>query len=148
MPREVFFDPKQNCVLDVVRDGIGVYGGRTLDQIKFEEGDHVVVISEEDAWQREADAAKKPPREITLDDWWYFLEVLPPRRWERRGISESFYMSEFCTLNITTHLVKVQDRCFMLDDECTKTHDQVVEMCKPLLMQPKPELTNHYARDE
>lgn len=46
--------------------------------------------------------------EISEEEYWYFLEVLPPVGFT----GSSFYMSEFLTENITSYFSKVGDRYF------------------------------------
>jgi hypothetical protein len=54
----------------------------------------------------------KPWREITKEDWWDKLEILPPEKWETVSGVEIFRMMEYYTGNITSHYARIGDRYF------------------------------------
>ncbi len=136
MSRDVFFNAKTNEIIDIVVDGVGVYSKRDLKQTWMDYGDGVGIVDEDYAIARIRKANKTQPVEITEGDWWYFLEVLPPCRWKNHGSSESFFMSEFVTYDITTHLVRIAGRYFKFDDSCNVTHEEAVSKCMPLFNNP------------
>ncbi len=141
MNDQVFYHRSSATIIDFVRqDGRGQYSGHTQAEIEAEYGGPVEIMSQDEAWKIHEDASKKPPVEITHEDFWYYLEVLPPQAWVRLRGSESFHMSEFQTGDITTHLVRIGHRYFKLDDHYCLKHMQLVEMCKPLLTLPQPTL--------
>lgn len=57
--------------------------------------------------------AVTPWEPITEERWIYYLEVLPPCRWERVAGVELFYVSEAYTSNIHTHCARLGDRHFI-----------------------------------
>jgi hypothetical protein len=136
MNGEVFFSPKTNTIIDEVAYGFGVYSGRTLEQTREDYGGDVIITNVDRAVDIIREANKTTPSEITEDDFYYFLEVLPPCRWKNRGDSESFFMSEFETYDITTHLVRIAHRYFKFDDSCNVTHEEAVSKCMPLFNNP------------
>jgi hypothetical protein len=53
-----------------------------------------------------------PLKEISAADWHYFLEVLPPKRWEHKDGVERFLMSEFTCATFTLQLARWGNRYF------------------------------------
>lgn len=54
----------------------------------------------------------KPWREITKEQWWDMLEVLPPEKWEVvRGV-EIFRMMEYTSGTVTGHYARLGERYF------------------------------------
>lgn len=71
-------------------------------------------------------------KEITEKEYWYYLEVLPPKRYERgpRGI-DSFLMTEYWTSNITQHVFRFGKRYFAARRRDTdKREDLIAEIQK------------------
>ena len=141
MNKPVFFYRPRVSIIDFVDDdGRSKCFNRTQAELEAEYGGPLEILPWDEAWRIYEDAHKKPPVEITSEDFWYYLEVLPPQAWVRFHGSESFHMVEFQTGDITTHLVRIGNRCFKLDDHYCLKHNQLVEMCRPLLALPQPTL--------
>ena len=106
LERRVFYVPGENSAIDeVMPDGKGRWGGRTLEETRIEHPD-AVEISLREALTRIDEANRKKynvgkPVEITREKWWYFLEVLPRTIGGRsRGDAERFMMIEYLSNNI------------------------------------------------
>lgn len=54
----------------------------------------------------------KPWREITEEQWWDALEVLPPEKWKTANGVEIFRMSEYTSGTVTEHYARLGDRYF------------------------------------
>lgn len=54
----------------------------------------------------------KPWKEIDIDRWEYWLEVLPPAKWMTVDGVNLFQISEHMTGNITLHCARIGRRCF------------------------------------
>lgn len=92
-------------------------------------GDRLIIVSVEQAYQRQQDAAKTPVEEITERKWTYALEVLPPMAWRNTGTRESFKMSEFVVGDVTAIYVRLggggaPDRYFTFHDVYRLSHEQ------------------------
>lgn len=141
MNDQVFYHRSSATIIDFVRqDGRGQYSGHTQAEIQAEFKGPIETMSWDEARKLHNEAAKKPPVEISQEDFWHYLEVLPPQAWVRLQDSESFHMMEFQTGDITRHLVRIGKRYFKLDDNFRMKHFQLVEMCKHILDIPQPTL--------
>ena len=54
----------------------------------------------------------KPWQEITKEQWWDMLEVLPPEKWQKVAGVEIFRMSEYTSGTVTGHYARLGDRYF------------------------------------
>ena len=100
---------------------IGQYSGKTLEQLQAEDPDVELI----DLYEFTDTVEKRlttDPVEVDSERYWYLLEVLPPCSWARNGGSESFYMSEFLTGRITTHVVRIGERYFTFDAPVMSSH--------------------------
>ncbi len=71
-------------------------------------------------------------KEITEQDYWEALEVLPPIFWRSGGGAESFFISEAMTSNIHSCCIKINDKFYTAMRRTTLSHD---ELLKDLLRQ-------------
>lgn len=82
-----------------------------------------VVLGVLDEW---IDAQEKrlitPAQEITKEEWWLSLEVLPPESWQNVGGGESFVMCEYFSGQITSIYVRLGERYFTFLDRATLPH--------------------------
>lgn len=125
------YQDKRFVVIDTITNGLGTYSRETLEQVR-ERYPNAVIMPYEEAWKKHCDSYLTEPVEITEEDFWYFLEVLSPCSWHRRHDSESFYMSEFTTGDVTLHLVRIGTRYYKFEDHVMKTHEERVEKCLAL----------------
>lgn len=109
--------------------GRGVYGGRTLAQMRDEypgvvEADFDTVVAEQDAhWLR-------PPVRITHERFIEMLEVLPPEDWQHHSGGESFKLSERTSGNVTMIFCRIGEDYYELQDRVTLTHAQILAKCE------------------
>lgn len=93
-------------VINLVRDGRGIYGGRTLDETRQEYPD-AELMPFDAAVERAESQWIGPVQEITRARYWEMLEVLPPVRWKHFADAETFYMSEFTSGRVTEHFCRI-----------------------------------------
>lgn len=128
MSEQVFFDTVEVQALDIVNaQGLGRYSGQTLEQIAARYNTTVEVMSSEKAMELTDAKFRTPPKEITKEDFWHFLEVLPPEGWVRAGAAESFKLCERTCGSITLICVRLGQRYFSLHDDCFMRHDDIVD---------------------
>jgi hypothetical protein len=66
-------------------------------------------------------------KEITEDEWYENLEVLPPEKWETvRGVN-IFRMCEYLTGNITAHFAKLNGKFFTRNCSTRETYEELAE---------------------
>ena len=66
-------------------------------------------------------------QEITEEDWYEALEVLPPEKWETvRGVN-FFRMCEYLTGNITAHYAKLRGKYFTRNCSTSETYEELAE---------------------
>ena len=132
---QVFFSPSaQYCsAIDVVNPetGRGVYSGKTLEEFIFEYAD-ISIVDDEVAVQHDRQRRITEPREISQEDWYYLLEVLPPCKWVRHSSAESFHISERITHDIVTWAARIADKFYRFDDTCRLSHEDVVRKASVL----------------
>lgn len=131
---DVFFDPAGDqfgpVVIDaVLSNGRGQYGGKSIEQLRHQ---YPLVrrCRVDVALQWIEDYHRTEPQEITRDQYWEMLEVLPPVGWKIYDSAESFKMSERLTGNITGIYARVgasNPRYFTFYDSINMKHDQIIE---------------------
>jgi hypothetical protein len=120
-------------IIDMINPATGrssVYG-ETLEEMRLrrpgvEIGDSDVCMS------AQIEQARTPPAEITAEQFDHGLNVLPPRRWVRRGEVQTFHISERIIDNVVAIYCKIADRCWRMQDFATLTHDEIVTACRAL----------------
>lgn len=65
--------------------------------------------------------------EITKEQWWDALEVLPPENWRTVAGVEIFRMCEYLTGNITGHYARLEDRHFVANLRNTTPYAEIAE---------------------
>lgn len=135
----------QPRVVDVVVDGgdgveRGLYSSATRAELQAKYPGLEVCTRDEYREQATA-AARKPPVEIDQEEFDRLLNVLPPQGWTNRGGSESFKLSEYYTLDVTTICARIGDRYFQMRDRAGLRHEDIVAAVAAagLLAQPAPE---------
>jgi hypothetical protein len=132
VPELCFYEPKTHTVIDCLIDGRGMYSGETLEQVRLRYGPGVVVMNTDEAWTDHENAFRSAPVEITEEQFWDALEVLPPCRWRRSPGAESFHMSEHTTGCISSIYVRIGDYYYTFADDVALTHEERVAKCMPL----------------
>lgn len=66
-------------------------------------------------------------KEISEEEWYENLEVLPPEKWETvRGVN-IFRMCEYLTGNITVHFAKLNGKFFSRNCSTRETYEELAE---------------------
>jgi hypothetical protein len=66
-------------------------------------------------------------QEITEEEWYESLEVLPPEKWETvRGVN-IFRMCEYLTGDITAHFAKLRGKFFTRNCSTSETYEELAE---------------------
>ena len=97
-----FYEPGKTHLysLAVYQDGEWrtQYDRETLDEVRAARGEHMQLVPFNEACRMIDDAQMAAychaPVEITREQFWEMLEVLPPCKWERSEACEAFYVSE------------------------------------------------------
>lgn len=124
---QVFFDGKQ-AVDAVGPNGLGLYSGKSQEQMEQERSGSLEIISTEEAFVRMSAAATTGPKEVSSKDFNYALDCLPPLKWSQGGGGESFRIPEAMTVNIYTAFVRIGKRYFRLDQPLSVTHSELLAM--------------------
>jgi hypothetical protein len=141
MTQFCFANPTQLQAEDVaieVTEGVylGQYSRMSLEQLQARDPGIQLLNSEE--FLRSCDLRMTTdPKEVEESRYWYLLEVLPPCSWHRDYGCQSFYMSEFISGNVTSHVVMLDKRYFTFDAPVMKYHsDRVAKVREWLDKQP------------
>lgn len=124
----VFFSRSRNSVIDTATNEPtprGHYQGETLEQIRAKYPD-AELIAWETASRIMDEANRLPVSEITEQEFWYYLEVLPPAGWRHGTNNESFKMSERYSGYITSIFARQDNRYFQLRDDIRLSHDEIM----------------------
>lgn len=124
-------------VIDLVRDGRGIWGGHTLDETRQEYADAELMPLDKAAERSESQWIG-PIQEITRARFWEMLEVLPPMRWKHGDGWQTFYMSEFTSGNVTQHCVQIGydgkgARYFAKEDRASVTPAELVAAARAFI---------------
>lgn len=92
-------------------------GGKTLEEYMADKVGHGFEVIPYDVAAPMLEAAQiaeycKPWREITKEQWWDMLGVLPPEKWQTVSGVEIFRMSEYTSGTVTGHYARLGDRYF------------------------------------
>ena len=66
-------------------------------------------------------------KEISEDEWYENLEVLPPEKWETVQGVNIFRMCEYLTGNITAHFAKLNGKFFTRNCSTRETYEELAE---------------------
>ena len=114
------------------------YGGELFEELvselnaKREDGTPEYQIMKLDDAMPLIEAAQKAEycgdwQEISEDEWYENLEVLPPEKWETvRGVN-IFRMCEYLTGNITAHFAKLHGKFFTRNCSTRETYEEMAE---------------------
>lgn len=126
----VFYVPGSHLTIDAVNPetGRGLYGGRTLEEIR-QEHPRAEIGDAEAVFRAQEDACRSPVRETTEEAFMDALEVLPPVGWVM-GRNQSFKISERLFGSITSIYARVDGRFFKLEDSISTPHGFIVDRCR------------------
>jgi hypothetical protein len=66
-------------------------------------------------------------QEITEEEWYENLEVLPPEKWETVSGVNIFRLREYCIGNITAHFAKLDGKFFTRNCLTSETYEELAE---------------------
>jgi len=105
---------------------VGAWSGETLEEIGARY-DNVRVVTIEEFCKLDAEQWRRPVREITRDEFYEMLEVLPPEDWHRdENGSQSFKLAEYTSGSITNIYATRAGRFYMLADDFTTPHAEIM----------------------
>lgn len=97
----------------------------------FESHDNKLRLVDEDEFQDMMkdylDSRKTLPKEITEENYWDALEVLPPCKWKSVDGIESFHVSEHIQADLVNWYAKTGDKFFTFVDSCYLDCDGIKE---------------------
>lgn len=96
-------------------------------------GDYWELVTVEEAQERFARANYQQISEIDEARFMDMLEVLPPLDWRGTSDSQSFKLSEMYSGNITNIFAQYGMRYFQMHNQCTLTHDEIMEKVKTFI---------------
>lgn len=119
---------------------VGMYGGKTLEEMKVEHplievGEYVDVLAIDEAMR------KTEPVEISEDRYIEMRDVLPSEDWRRDQAGSSFKMSEYLSGRITSIYVAMGNRYFSFNDVFTLHHGEIMAKVKVALAKLDKEVT-------
>lgn len=84
--------------------------------------------------QKAEEAMTTQVKEITEGDWYEMLEALPPGDWVRDDFgNQSFYMTEFWSLSVTCHYVRLgKDKYYSFRSPVLSHRDRIAYVHKSL----------------
>jgi hypothetical protein len=134
-----FYVPGQTHIVDIAIDGRSHVNGETLEQVQQRHPgavhmlfDEAIALIRQLSYERYISA----PTEITKERWWEMLEILPPIKWRHDKGFESFMISEALTMDLRSIYCRIGDRYFEMTNRQSLTHEEITEMCLPLLATP------------
>lgn len=127
---KVFYGPLTTYgIIDVVGDdGNGGYSHACHCELEKQYGSPIMVMDDRDAIGLLEAKRTTEPKEITLEQFWYWLECLPPERWSKRGGAEVFHVSERITYSIVVWCVRIGERYFSVDASDRLLGSEVIDM--------------------
>jgi len=109
----------------------------TLEAYLAEKGPEYKVISWNDAIDKITEVQNikliKPFVEISEDQYWDYLECLPPEKWQTIKGVQIFRMSEYSAGNITQHCAKYKDRYFAANRRTSIDYADIAKEIKEIV---------------
>jgi hypothetical protein len=125
-----FYVPGTATIIDLVDDnGRSVVRNETLEEIRLRYPGAEIGLFDA-VFAHVENSFKSESQEITKEQYWYALEVLPPVAWRINSGEESFKMSEQAYGNITAIYARIGDRYFTLSDSISTPHKEIIRRCK------------------
>ena len=127
---KVFCAPNTLGIIDMAIERedavlVGQISKETIEQLAVRYPG-VFVDTMDNAIDRQDNAMKSPPKEISEGQFIEALECLPPMGWVRMGSTESFKMGEFTCGRITGIYARLGERYFHLSDVFTLKHEEII----------------------
>jgi hypothetical protein len=131
----IFYSAKTNDIIDTCTDENpprSHVNGHTLEEIRTRYPD-AVIMEWEKAQKIMDDRNCLPVREITEEQWYEMLEVLPPEGWKNDDNGESFKMMERWSGIITDIYARIGTRYLTLRDSAYTKHDEIMKRCNQFI---------------
>lgn len=131
----VFYSPNGNYIIDTCTDETNPRShvrGETIEEIRLRYPD-AVYMEWDNASKLMDENNRLPVSEITIERFWYALEVLPPEGWKQESGCESFKMMERWSGNITDIYVRIGERYFELRDSFLLPHAEIIRRCQEFI---------------
>jgi hypothetical protein len=125
-PTVVFCTATQS-IIDYVYAGRGETEAQAIARLLNVYGTALVAMPADQAQQLYEARFKTPVSEITLEQFEYALNVLPPFAWTRARGAQSFKISERTAGVVTAIYVEMRDRYFTFQDDIRTPHDACCE---------------------
>mgnify|MGYP001439522548 CR=1 FL=1 len=128
----VFYSESENCIIDTCQDSIpprSDINNNTLEEIRQSSPD-AQYMKFERACQMMDEKNKLPVSEITEENFWNMLKIIPPMDWKQSNDHESFKMSERYSGTITNIYARIKNRYFTLQDSEFLKHDEIIKRCE------------------
>lgn len=126
-----FYNPDTGRVYDYAnKQNLSFSEQKTLEQLRQQVSPNLILIREEQAIALQREFHKTQPEAITEEDYWYFLEVMPPVNYTIRGNSESFKLCERICQDITVIVAKIGSHYYKFQNEINLSHEQIIEYIK------------------
>lgn len=110
--------------------GLSYWSGKTQQQLEQKYGAPVTIMTWDEYDKQHQALFIAPPSEITKDEYWQMLEVLPPDDWQQDSDTESFKMCEHMTGPITGIYARIGERYFAMMDNCHMKHAAIIAACR------------------
>jgi len=130
---KVVYCTTSNRIIDLVRKAEPE--AEAIGRLNPEYGPDLTILPLDEAEKRFEAQFETDPIQITENQWWYALEVLPPEDWHRTTAGESFKMSERLAGSITGIYVALDEGYFMFDDSAELPHADCVARVRDWLQQ-------------
>lgn len=132
---QCFYDPIKNRPIDAAisnPDGTytGMYSAKTQAELEAREQTALIVMSDEEAYKRQQEAALTAPKQIEREDFHDALNMLPPAKWVRYAHTESFHCIEFYTGNVTRIYTRIGERYYSYLGYASTSHAERIAACE------------------
>ena len=127
--------PSETCIIDAINPETGKtwINGNTESEV-LAKNPTAIKLDFETAAKDISDAMHAEycngPKEITKDQWFYALEVLPPVDWRGDFNTESFKMSERLCGNITAIYCRIGSKYYETNESIYTKHEDIVKACR------------------
>lgn len=137
-----YYQRGQTSIVDLVHpvSGLTWYGGKNAEQIQIEYPGSELMLFDDALKLIEIAEVEKfvtPVSEISKEDYWEMLGVLPPVKWtiSEDNQVESFKMSERTSGVITGIYARIGERYFHLSDSIFTSHEEIIKRCNKFMME-------------
>lgn len=112
--------------IDYVRDGRGLYSGKTAAELAAQYGGELVEMTEEDAHELNRQAFCTDPVKISAADWTWLFECLPPARYRELSGVSMFHVCERVYGDIVTWVIRRGTEFWKLNAPEATPHTEIL----------------------